>query len=239
MKFFNDPNFKVFKIKYNSKEPIDKWKDPNKWKDYQGCSYEEGYNYALYLSASNLVALDYDPRNETDETKKTLGNIRPFLEATYSHKTAGGGDHYLFKVDPTTAYPFKGKLCDGVDIKYNGYIVIPPSSIDGCNYEEDIFGTNHIIDLPFELEEMMCAKIPEKAESKQIDITPYRDKKFKYKELSEAILEYANNNVLDYDTWLRLGAGFHSIFEGSEEGFEYFKLIGIIIIVRYFFYCFL
>lgn len=225
MKFFNDPNYKVFRIKYNSKEPIDKWKDPNKWKNYQGCDYEEGYNYALYLSASNLVALDYDPRNETHETKKTLNNIRPFLEATYSHKTAGGGDHYLFKVDPTTAYPFKGKLCDGVDIKYNGYVVIPPSFINGKNYEADLFGTNHIIDLPFELEEMMCAKIPEKAESKQIDITPYRDKKFKYKELSEAILEYANNNVLDYDTWLRLGAGFHSIFEGSEEGFKYFKLI--------------
>lgn len=225
MRFFNDPNFKVFKIKYNSKEPIDKWKDPNKWKDYQGCSYEEGCNYALYLSASNLVALDYDPRNETDETKKALNNIRPFLEATYSHKTAGGGDHYLFKVNPNTGYPFKGKLCEGVDIKYNGYIVIPPSSIDGKNYEADLFGTNHIIDLPFELEEMMCSKIPEKTESKQIDITPYRDKKFKYKELSEAILEYANNNVLDYDTWLRLGAGFHSIFEGNEEGFEYFKLI--------------
>ena len=225
MKFFNDPNYKVFRIKYNSKEPIDKWKDPNKWKNYQGCDYEEGYNYALYLSASNLVALDYDPRNETDETKKTLDSIRPFLEATYSHKTAGGGDHYLFKVDPNTAYPFKGKLCDGVDIKYNGYVVIPPSFINGKNYEADLFGTNHIIGLPFELEEMMYAKIPEKAESKQIDITPYRDKKFKYKELSEAILEYANNNVLDYDTWLRLGAGFHSIFNGSEEGFEYFKLI--------------
>lgn len=225
MRFFNDPNFKVFRIKYNSKEPMDKWKDPNKWKDYQGCGYEEGYNYALYLSASNLVALDYDPRNSNNETKKTLDSIRPFLEATYSHKTAGGGDHYIFKVDPTRAYPFKGILCQGIDIKYNGYIVIPPSSINGKNYEEDLFGTNHIIDLPFELEEMMCAKIPEKTESKQIDITPYRDKKFKYKELSEAILEYANNNILDYDTWLRLGAGFHSIFNGSEEGFEYFKLI--------------
>ncbi|MBO7692701.1 MAG: bifunctional DNA primase/polymerase [Methanobrevibacter sp.] len=225
MRFFNDPNFKVFKIKYNSKEPIDKWKDPNKWKDYQGCDYEEGYNYALYLSASNLVALDYDPRNSNDETKKTLDSIRPFLEATYSHKTAGDGDHYIFKVDPKTSYPFKGKLCDGIDIKYNGYIVIPPSSIDGKNYEADLFGTNHIIDLPFELEEKMCAKAPENIGAKQIDITPYRDKKFKYKELSEAILEYANNNVLDYDTWLRLGAGFHSIFEGSEEGFEYFKLI--------------
>lgn len=225
MRFFNDPNYKVFRIKYNSKEPIDKWKDPNKWKNYQGCDYEEGYNYALYLSASNLVALDYDPRNSNDETKKTLDSIRPFLEATYSHKTAGGGDHYIFKVDPKTAYSFKGKLCEGVDIKYNGYIVIPPSSINEKNYEADLFGTNHIIDLPFELEEMMCSKLPEKIESKQIDITPYRDKKFKYKELSEAILEYANNNVLDYDTWLRLGAGFHSIFEGSEEGFEYFKLI--------------
>ena len=225
MKFFNDPNFKVFKIKCNSKEPIDKWKDPDKWKNYQGCSYEEGCNYALYLSASNLVALDYDPRNETDETKKTLDSIRPFLEATYSHKTAGGGDHYIFKVDPNIAYPFKGKLCDGVDIKYNGYIVIPPSSIDGKNYESDLFGTNYIIDLPPELEEMMCAKFPEKIEPKQIDITPYRDKKFKYEELSEAILEYANNNVLDYDTWLRLGAGFHSIFDGDDRGFELFKII--------------
>ena len=158
MKFFNDPNYKVFKIKYNSKEPIDKWKDPNKWENYQGCDYEEGYNYALYLSASNLVALDYDPRNQTNETKKTLDSIRPFLEATYSHKTAGGGDHYLFKVDPKIAYPFKGKLCDGVDIKYNGYIVIPPSSIDGKNYEEDLFGTNHIIDLPLEIENMCVGK---------------------------------------------------------------------------------
>ena len=228
MRFFNDPNFKVFKIKYNSKEPIDKWKDPNKWKNYQGCDYEEGYNYALYLSASNLVALDYDPRNSNDETKKTLNDLKRILDKTYSHKTAGGGDHYLFKVDPTRAYPFKGALCQGIDIKYNGYIVIPPSSIDGNNYEADLFEGKPIIDLPSEIEEMCTGKpIQQRAitDFPQQTITPYRDEMFNYLQIAKDIQSYANKNKIGYEIWKDIGMCFHSILNGSDIGFECFKIV--------------
>lgn len=179
MRFFNDPKYKVFKIKPNSKIPFDSWNSPKKWENFQGCQYEEGYNYAMYLEGSNLVAIDYDPRNETEDTQKVLSSIQCFLDATYSHATPSGGRHYIFSLEPEIAYPFKGQMCDGVDIKYNGYIVIPPSSIDKKSYHADFMGDQDIIPLPLEVENK-CLNIVSKTPSLEvpISITPDRDKKF-------------------------------------------------------------
>lgn len=224
MRFFENPRFKVFRIKPNSKEPIDKWNAEEKWKNYKGCVYQEGYNYALWLAGSGLVALDYDPRNAKLEASETIFKLSSFLLSTYSHATQSGGRHYIFSLDENFAYTFKGKVCDGIDIKYNGYIVIPPSSIDGNKYEEVKESTNSIIPLPYELEKYCLYRLNEDQEENYA-ITPDRDKKFNYELMSKDIQKYANENKLDYETWYNLGMCLYNIFEGGEKGLECFKII--------------
>ena len=224
MRFFENPRFKVFYIKPNSKEPIDKWNAEEKWKNYKGCVYQEGYNYALWLAGSGLVALDYDPRNAKLEASETIFKLSPYLLSTYSHATQSGGRHYIFSLDENFAYTFKGKVCDGIDIKYNGYIVIPPSSIDGNKYEEVKESANSINPLPYEVEKYCLYKLNEDQEESYA-ITPNRDKKFNYELMSKDIQKYANENKLDYETWYNLGMCLYNIFEGSEKGLECFKII--------------
>lgn len=224
MRFFENPRFKVFRIKPNSKEPIDKWNAEEKWKDYKGCVYDERYNHALWLAGSGLVALDYDPRNKDSETSKILLKLSSFLLSTYSHATQSGGRHYIFSLDENFAYTFKGKVCDGIDIKYNGYIVIPPSSIDGNKYEEVKESTNPILPLPKEVEDYCLYRLDEDTQESYA-ITPDRDKKFDYEKICHAIQNYANQNKLGYEIWFGLAMCLHSIFEGSDQGFEYFKII--------------
>ena len=224
MRFFENPRFKVFRIKPNSKEPIDKWNAEEKWKNYRGCVYDERYNHALWLAGSGLVALDYDPRNQDSETPKILLKLSSFLLSTYSHATQSGGRHYVFSLDKDFAYTFKGKICNGIDIKYNGYIVIPPSSIDGNKYEEVKESTNPILPLPKEVEDYCLYRLDEDTQESYA-ITPDRDKKFDYEKICRAIQNYANQNKLGYEIWFGLAMCLHSIFEGSDEGFEYFKII--------------
>ena len=224
MRFFENPRFKVFRIKPNSKEPIDKWNAEEKWRDYKGCVYDERYNHALWLAGSGLVALDYDPRNAKLEASETIFKLSSFLLSTYSHATQSGGRHYIFSLDENFAYTFKGKVCDGIDIKYNGYIVIPPSSIDGNKYEEVKESTNSIIPLPYELEKYCLYRLNEDREESYA-ITPDRDKKFNYELMSKDIQMYANENKLDYETWYNLGMCLYNIFEGGEKGLECFKII--------------
>ena len=224
MNFFNNPEYKVFYIKPNSKEPFDKWNSEEKWKNYKGCVCNEQYNHALWLAGSGLVAIDYDPRNEDSETPKILFKLRSFLLSTYSHATQSGGRHYVFSLDKDFAYTFKGKICNGIDIKYNGYIVIPPSSIDGNKYEEVKESENPILPLPKEVEDYCLYRLDEDTQESYA-ITPDRDKKFDYKKICHAIQNYANENKLGYEIWFGLAMCLHSIFEGSDEGFEYFKII--------------
>ena len=224
MRFFENPRFKVFRIKPNSKEPIDKWNAEEKWKNYKGCVYDERYNHALWLAGSGLVALDYDPRNQDSETPKILLKLSSFLLSTYSHATQSGGRHYVFSLDKDFAYTFKGKICNGIDIKYNGYIVIPPSSIDGNKYEEVRESTNPILPLPKEVEDYCLYRLDEDTQESYA-ITPDRDKKFDYEKICRAIQNYANQNKLGYEIWFGLAMCLHSIFEGSDKGFECFKII--------------
>ena len=224
MNFFNDPKYKVFYIKPNSKEPFDKWNSEEKWKNYKGCVCNEQYNHALWLAGSGLVAIDYDPRNEDSQTPKVLLKLSSFLLSTYSHATQSGGRHYIFSLDKDFAYTFKGKICNGIDIKYNGYIVIPPSSIDGNKYEEVKESENPILPLPKEVEDYCLYRLDEDTQESYA-ITPDRDKKFDYELMSKDIQEYANKNKLGYETWYNLGMCLYNIFEGKEKGLECFRII--------------
>lgn len=93
-------------------------------------------NIGLNLAASGLVALDpdlYKPECGWSEfvADKTLPD-------TLVQASARGGKHYIYTAEPGAE--FRGKLCDGVEIKHKGYIVLAPSRFEGLPYT---FETRH------------------------------------------------------------------------------------------------
>lgn len=70
------------------------------------------------------VVLDVDPRNGGDDALAELvGRYEPLPE-TWTCCTGSGGRHIWLRASG----PFRGRLCDGVDLKSNaGYLVVPPS----------------------------------------------------------------------------------------------------------------
>jgi putative DNA primase/helicase len=95
-------------------------------------------NIGLHLAGTDLVALDVDPRNGGDETFAALEAVVD-MPQTYWHHTGGGGKHVIYLADPGVAkYRGKPELYDirkdnkrhkkrGVDVKFNGYVLLPPS----------------------------------------------------------------------------------------------------------------
>ena len=81
-------------------------------------------NIGLALAPSGLVALDADIYNNPDGWKhfQEQHDIPP----TYVQRTAGGGEHHVFKAEPGVTYPGKLATLPG-EIKFNGYILLSPS----------------------------------------------------------------------------------------------------------------
>lgn len=83
-----------------------------------------GWNVGINLVASNLVVLDFDFRNATDDAFWSHLLDVCFCLKTYTVKTADGY-HFYFKSKINDC--FYGKLTDGIDVKHRGYVVAPPS----------------------------------------------------------------------------------------------------------------
>lgn len=82
-----------------------------------------GYNIGLNCAASGVFALDVDPRNGGTETLARLMCDHGILPETAVSATGGGGWHYLFRLNGRAPH----KPGPGIDIKADGYIVLPPS----------------------------------------------------------------------------------------------------------------
>ena len=89
-------------------------------------------NIGIACAPSGFVVIDVDPRNGGDETfaalQKELGPAPP----TWTDLTPGGGQHYYYR-DQVGEYA--GTLGPGVDIKFNGYVLSPPSYIATKDYQ--------------------------------------------------------------------------------------------------------
>lgn len=85
-------------------------------------------------SASGMFAVDVDTRYGGDATLDDLLQKHGAFPDTVNAMTGGGGQHYLFKFDPSRRLP--GKLGKGIDIKgEGGYIVVEPSvHVSGLSY---------------------------------------------------------------------------------------------------------
>lgn len=88
-----------------------------------------GANIGIACAASGVVVIDIDPRHGGDQTWAALVTAHgPELEATVRVTTGGGGRHYYFRA-PAGVRLSDGahRLGAGVDVKANGYVIMPPS----------------------------------------------------------------------------------------------------------------
>ena len=134
----NWKQFRTFPCKPNAKMPATAhgYKDAQIGQDVESM-VAQGYNVGLDCAGSGLIVLDLDfhkedsnPTKEIEELESKLGK----LSTTLTQKTASDkGRHLLFEAKGITNP--KGKLSPNIDIKYNGYILIAPSKINGNQYE--------------------------------------------------------------------------------------------------------
>ena len=107
------------------KEATDDLNQVNKWwKQYPNA------NIGISAKGSGLVIVDIDPRNGGYETIKKLEgeheNLPITLSASTSMQSGTRGNHYYFNA-PAGDYKLHGGIGPGIDIKYEGYVVAPPS----------------------------------------------------------------------------------------------------------------
>jgi hypothetical protein len=90
----------------NELEQIEKWleKKPN-------------LNWGVACKMSGLVVIDCDYRNMNQESWSYAKEI---YADTYQVET-GDGMHFYFSIDQQLSMP--AKLAEGIDVKYNGYVV--------------------------------------------------------------------------------------------------------------------
>jgi len=104
-----DPHFDLIKRAYLSAttdtDLINFWFD-----------FDETINLGIACQPSGLVVFDIDYRNG--------GELLPEFTPTYTVQT-GDGLHLYYKANATDT--FCGKLIDGIDIKFKGYVAAAPS----------------------------------------------------------------------------------------------------------------
>ncbi len=129
----------VFPCKKNSKEPATRhgYKDAQFGQDIQKW-INAGYNIGLALSMSNLIAIDCDFDSNKDyngfETLEKMEEKLGRLPVTAIQRTPRGGAHFIYSSKGVTNNP-RGKIGKDIDVKYNGHIMLSPSSINGNKYE--------------------------------------------------------------------------------------------------------
>ena len=104
-----DPHFELCKRAYLSATTdiklIDFWFD-----------FDPKINIGIACQTSGLVVFDIDFRNG--------GELLPEFMPTYTVQT-GDGFHLYYKANAIDSY--RGKLIDGIDIKFKGYVAAAPS----------------------------------------------------------------------------------------------------------------
>ena len=147
----------LFQCMPNTKIPATKNGFKDAKMDFDVKSYlEKGYNIGLACCQSGLIVLDAD----VDESRGLNGlkTIREFemqlgtLPKTLTVQTPRDGRHFIFSsrgIDNPV-----GKIGKDIDVKFNGYVVFPPSKIDGKSYK--------IVDGIDENGDFIIADLPEK-----------------------------------------------------------------------------
>lgn len=149
-------SFATFPCKGNSKQPATRngFKDAQFGQDVKAI-INLGYNMSAACEKSGIVVIDIDYHDEKstamDDLKQLEVELEVKLPRTLTQSTASGNGRHLIYSAKGITNP-RGKIGQFCDLKYRGYIMIAPSSINGRQYEiidgVDENGTFIIAELP-------------------------------------------------------------------------------------------
>jgi hypothetical protein len=120
----------VMAVKPNSKDPyfalaprahLSASNDPQTVADY--FTRNKSINYGIAALRSGLIVLDFDRRNMGRQAHDLAERFAD--HPTYTVETADGWHLYYAATQLPANVP--GKLCDGIDVKYRGYVVAAES----------------------------------------------------------------------------------------------------------------
>lgn len=212
--------FKLFPLLREEKKPIfkgwreeatDNFKTVKNWYQlYKNC------NWGIDLAKSGLVAVDVDRKHGGLEYWEALINKNAPVD-TLSASSGGGGKHFVFLADPLVKY--RGKIIDGIDVKFNGYIVLFPSvhPDSGKTYRWDNWKTHHyrILTAPDWLKDLITRK-PGK-----LDQGITKRKAVMGLGYLEKLINQLRTYDLGYEDWLNVGMALHAADPGA-DGLELF-----------------
>ena len=145
----------IFACCYNSKIPATPHGYHDAKKQDVNLLYSKGYNIGLVMRSNNLICLDVDGKNgktgiqDLSKLEKQLGK----LPVTLIQKSCSENSFHLIFSDEGIICP-RGHIGEhnSIDIRWNGYILCEPSTINGSQYKFingiDEFGNVTIAKLP-------------------------------------------------------------------------------------------
>lgn len=190
----NDENQRGFYVATSDENKIASWE-----RMYQGT------NWALRTgTASGCWVLDLDVKNGAkgeDSFFDLIGDHKDFPD-TLAVKTPSGGMHYYFEMEPGIRTLVNAGKFGGIDVRADGgYVLIPPSSINGAKYE--YFNENKILKAPQWLKDALFPYKPQDKTNvvERIPQTSYRAESLaKYllkKYLPKAVKGMRNQVLMD------------------------------------------
>jgi hypothetical protein len=187
------------------------------------------------LAASGLIAIDVDTREGGEAKLAKLERLHGALRSPVRAITGGGGSHILFAAPEGIRPPGKVGGEKGLDLKYNGYIVVAPSphcagkppTPTGKTYKwasgADPFDNLTLVPL---VPEWVLVRTPGKSVAvagRPDDDDPFSGDSPKaglsLDQISD-MLDLVDNSGpgLSYDDWLNVLAGIWHETDGSAEG---------------------
>lgn len=172
-------------------------------------------NIGLHCKRSGLVVIDIDPRNGGDATFAALESTHGAIVSPLTSNTGGGGKHILFAA-PQGAVSIPGKLGNGIDVKHNGYIILPPSNHKSGGSYQWVEGAR-LTALPILPEWIATPIIIERKERLSRDNVD-----MEFGEFCEAVFALPRDFYDDYREWITTGAAIYHFTDGSDDGYDLF-----------------
>lgn len=174
----NDANQRGFYIATTDETQIASWE-----RMYQGS------NWALRTgTASGCWVLDIDVKNDAKGEESffaLLADHKDFPD-TLAVKTPSGGMHYYFEMEPGVRTIINGGKFGGIDVRADGgYVLIPPSVINGNAYE--YLNDKPILKAPAWLKEALFPIQQKRTNTDEVERIPQTD--FRAESLAKYLLK--------------------------------------------------
>lgn len=174
----NDANQRGFYIATTDETQIASWE-----RMYRGS------NWALRTgTASGCWVLDIDVKNEAKGEESffaLLADHKDFPD-TLAVKTPSGGMHYYFEMEPGVRTIINGGKFGGIDVRADGgYVLIPPSVINGNAYE--YLNDKPILKAPAWLKEALFPIQQKRTNTDEVERIPQTD--FRAESLAKYLLK--------------------------------------------------